>query len=85
MFARNKFVVMGNGGLPSSPDDLLIQSTGMIEHVDLISSQTSSSTNITPRRQIIEAQKLVFDKGEVYLVAQAPGNIPNIPKPTCNR
>lgn len=84
VFARNKFVVMGNGGLPSSPDDLLIQPTGMIEPLDLISSQTSSSTNITPRREIVEAQRLIVDKGEVYLLAQAPGNIPNIPKLICN-
>lgn len=72
----NQFVITGSGGLPSSPDDLLIQQTTMVEPFDLISSKTSSSVNITPRREVVEARTLFVDKGEIYLLA--------IPKPVCN-
>ncbi|BAZ08280.1 hypothetical protein NIES4071_00850 [Calothrix sp. NIES-4071] len=82
MFAGDKFVIIRNGGLPSSPDDLLIQQTGVNEVVDLV-SQTSNKSNfsIRVREEVVEAQRLIVDDGEVYLVA---GASPILPRPTCN-
>jgi filamentous hemagglutinin family protein len=80
----NQFTIVGNGGLPSSPDDLSLQATTIIEPVDLVSSHTASKTSHSSKPEIIEAQKLVIDKNDIYLAAQTP-SIPPIPKPTCNK
>ncbi|RUS96550.1 hypothetical protein DSM106972_087370 [Dulcicalothrix desertica PCC 7102] len=70
---NNQFVTIGRGGLPSSPDDLLIQQqTAILEPFELLSSQTSNAVNLTRRQEVTEAQTVVIDKGEIYLLAEAP-------------
>jgi filamentous hemagglutinin family protein len=87
----NKFVIAGSGGLPSTPDDLLVQQATMFEPVDFISSKqnqapVSNTVNLTPTQQITEAQTLLVDKGEIYLLAQAPTihHSPALPQPHCS-
>jgi large exoprotein involved in heme utilization and adhesion len=78
---ENKFVIVGRGGLPPSPNDMLQGDSGVTPWVTLDSeTQKNSNTTratVTPSRplpkQMVEAQGwVVNEKGQIVLTASAP-------------
>ncbi|MGM3307324.1 two-partner secretion domain-containing protein [Anabaena sp. WFMT] len=45
---QNKFTIVGRGGLPSNPSDLLTGTTPLVDLVDVVSSQEITKQEITP-------------------------------------
>ncbi|MEA5551905.1 S-layer family protein, partial [Anabaena cylindrica UHCC 0172] len=45
---QNKFTIVGRGGLPSNPSDLLPGTTPLVDLVDVVSSQETTKQEITP-------------------------------------
>jgi large exoprotein involved in heme utilization and adhesion len=78
---ENKFVIVGRGGLPPSPNDTL-QGDSMVTNWVTLHSEPEKNSNTTPAavtqsrplpRQIVEAQGWIFnEKGQIVLTASAP-------------
>ena len=81
----NKFIIIGRGGLPESPNQLFAGDRTMVDLVDVVS--TSENQNISldstseinySKKDIVEAQGWIVDtEGNILFVAEVPGVIPN--------
>jgi filamentous hemagglutinin family protein len=82
--AANKFVVIGRGGLPASPESILssdfiledLRTTPLPGKTNLIGSNISSSVTNSASSSIVESQKILANsQGEIFLTTQVPRNI----------
>ncbi|WP_168539565.1 S-layer family protein, partial [Anabaena sp. UHCC 0253] len=80
---QNQFIIVGKGGLPSQPSDLLTGTTPLVDLIDPVSTQETSQENIIPvviskksenstNRVFQQVQGWVIaDDGKVILTAEA--------------
>ena len=78
---KSSFVIIGRGGLPPSPNDLLQNDEGITPNWITLNAEAENISGVTPQtnltpstpKQLVEAQSWVYGAhGEVILTAQAP-------------
>ncbi|MBD2017506.1 filamentous hemagglutinin N-terminal domain-containing protein [Microcoleus sp. FACHB-53] len=83
---KSSFVIIGRGGLPPSPNDLLQNDEGITPNWITLNAQAENISGVTPQtnltpstpKQLVEAQSWIYGAhGEVILTAQASSVTPD--------